>query len=101
MKKFKLRIGLYPFIVELVPRSTINGCDGRTYHNDRKILIADDLDDVATTLVARHEVVHALLGTQGRAYQTKFNVEEICEFIAYKLPEINDIMENIEKNLRS
>lgn len=94
-----IRIGLYPFELEFVNRDDIKGCDGRCFHNDRRLAIADDMDEVATILVIRHEVVHALLGTQGRAYQTKFGVEEMCEFVAYRLPEINEIMEYIENSL--
>lgn len=40
--------------------------------------------------------LNALLGTQGRAMQRKFDVEELCEFIAWKLPEINNIMSSLK-----
>lgn len=90
-----VRIGLYPFKIKLVDPKEIEGCDGRTFHNDRVIKIRNDLDGIATEIVLRHEVVHALLGTQGRVFQKKFGVEEVCEFIAYKTPEINDVMSTI------
>lgn len=96
---FQLRIGLYPFKLKFVSRDDIKGCDGRCYHTDREIVIAKDMDEVSTILTIRHEIVHALLGTQGRVYQTKFGIEEVCEFIAYKLPEINEIMEKVENEL--
>ncbi len=103
MKKdtIKVRIGLYPFTIKFVDFKGIelNGnSDGRTMLNGRTILIRNDLDDIDTELVLRHEVVHAILGTQGRCYQKKFDLEEVCEFIAYKLPEINDIVERIMTN---
>lgn len=91
-KEIDLIIGCYPFKIIFLPYEQLDGCDGRTLHNDRVIKIRDDLDEITTELVLRHEVVHALLGTQGRVYQKKFDVEELCEFIAYKLPEINGIV---------
>lgn len=87
----EISIGSYPFQIKLVPPEEIENCDGRTYHNERVIKIRNDLDEITTELVLRHEVVHALLGTQGRVYQRKFDLEEVCEFIAYKLPEIKEV----------
>lgn len=94
-KTIKIRIGLYPFKIMFVPFSELDNCDGKTMHNDRIIKIRDDLDEIATELVLRHEIVHAILGTQGRVYQRKFDLEEMCEFIAYKTPEINQIIESV------
>lgn len=99
-KEINIRIGLYPFKVVFVPYAEIDGCDGRTFHNDRIIKVRDDVDEIATALILRHEIVHAILGTQGRVYQKKFDLEDVCEFIAYKLPEINQIMETIADNKR-
>ena len=98
MKKNDLksvRIGLYPFQIKFVPASEIPNCDGSTFHNDRVIKIRNDLDDIATEIVLRHEITHAILGTQGRVFQKKFDVEDVCEFIAYRLPEINSIVDYI------
>lgn len=91
----KQRIGLYTWDVLFVDKEQIKGNDGQTRCNDFQILIRNDLSPVTTELILRHEVVHALLDTQGRVYQKKFDVEEVCEFIAWKLPEINDIVENV------
>lgn len=91
----KQRIGLYTWDVLFVDKEVIKGCEGQTRCNDLKILIRNDLPLVTTEIVIRHEVVHALLDTQGRVYQKKFDVEEVCEFIAWRLPEINQIVENI------
>lgn len=91
----KQRIGLYTWDVLFVDKEQIKGNDGQTRCNDFQILIRNDLSPITTELVLRHEVVHALLDTQGRVYQKKFDVEEVCEFIAWKLPEINDIVENV------
>ena len=94
-----MRIGLYNWTVKIVDRKEIDGNDGRTIPNSLEILIADDLKGITRELTFIHEVVHALLNTQGRTYQKKFDVEEMCEFIAWKLPEINQIVEQFEKEI--
>ena len=98
------RIGLYTWEILFVPKENIIGDDGQTKTNDFIILIRDDLPLETTRIAITHEVVHALLSTQGRVYQRKFDVEEVCEFIAWKLPEINDIVDSImaevEKRLK-
>lgn len=100
MKDIKVRIGLYPFVIKFLNKEDMGECDGRTYHNDRIIKIRNDLDEIATELTLRHEITHAILGTQGRVYQTKFNLEEVCEFIAYKVPEINQIVDIIKRKIK-
>ena len=62
---------------------------------ERAIKIVDDLDEINTEITIRHEVTHAILYTQGRAFQENFTQEDVCEFIAWKLPEINDVVERI------
>ena len=94
-----MRIGLYNWTIKIVDRKEIDGNDGRTIPNSLEILIADDLKGTTRELTFIHEVVHALLNTQGRTYQKKFDVEEMCEFIAWKLPEINQIVEQFEKEI--
>ena len=94
-----MRIGLYNWTIRIVDRKEIDGNDGRTIPNSLEILIADDLKGITRELTFIHEVVHALLNTQGRTYQKKFDVEEMCEFIAWKLPEINQIVEQFEKEI--
>lgn len=94
-----MKIGLYDWKVLIVDRKEIDNCDGRTFPNDFTIKIADDLKGTARLLTFIHEVVHALLDTQGRCYQKKFGLEEVCEFVAWKLPEINQIVEQFEKEI--
>ena len=94
-------IGMYPFKVQFVDYEELNGCDGKTFINGRTIKIRNDLDGIDTELVLRHEVVHAILDTQGRCYQKKFDLEEVCEFIAYKLPEINNVVDTILRQLNN
>ena len=94
-----MRIGLYNWTIRIVDRKEIDGNDGRTMPNSLEILIADDLKGTTRELTFIHEVVHALLNTQGRTYQKKFDLEELCEFIAWKLPEINQIVEQFEQEI--
>lgn len=94
-----MRIGLYEWKVLIVDRKEIDGCDGRTLPNSLEIKIADDLKGTVREITFIHEVVHALLNTQGRTYQKKFDLEELCEFIAWKLPEINQLVEQFEKEI--
>ena len=95
----KQKIGDYEWEILFVAKERIPDCDGQTKPNDFQILIRRDLSNEVTELVLRHEIIHAILDTQGRIYQKKFDLEEVCEFIAWKLPEINDIMNNIIKSV--
>lgn len=96
MKNTKVIIGGYEYSVQYIPHSEMPGYDGLTYSNERTIKIRNDLDDTATLLIVTHEVVHALLATQGRVFQKKFDVEEVCELIANRLFEINEIIAKIK-----
>lgn len=101
MKNFiKVRIGLYPFEIrfldrEQMERSHGERCVGYCWFKQRAIDIIDDMDKISTELTIRHEIVHAILYTQGRVQQKKFDLEEVCELIAWKLPEINDVVERV------
>ena len=68
---------------------------GYTWTQHKAIDILDTLDKKDLSLVIRHEVCHALLDTQGRRYQRKFDVEELCEFIAWNIDEIKKISDEI------
>lgn len=94
-----MRIGLYDWKVLIVDRKEIGGCDGRTIPNSLEIKIADDLKGTTREITFTHELIHALLDTQGRCYQKKFDLEELCEFIAWKLPEIQQCVEQFEREI--
>ena len=68
---------------------------GYTWTQHKAIDILDTLEEKDLPLVIRHEVCHALLDTQGRRYQQKFDVEELCEFIAWNMDEITRITDEI------
>ena len=95
MKNVKVNIGGYTFDVEFTKPSEMPGFDGKVMPNEMKILVRNDLSETATKLIVAHEVVHAILDTQGRVYQRKFELEDVCEFVAYRLDEINVIVNGI------
>ena len=69
--------------------------DGITLYNERRILIRDDLDEVTTECVLRHEITHAILCVQGRWSQNSFTQEEVCEFIGFQTPTINELVKEV------
>ena len=83
MRKYSTLINGFLWNVEFVDREKIQGNDGQTKPNDLLICIANDLNPNAMRLSFIHELTHALLDTQGRCYQKKFDLEELCEFIAW------------------
>ena len=92
----EIRINDYPWWVERVNVDDLpNKSDGITLYNERKILIRNDLDAITTECVLRHELTHAILCCQGRWSQKTFTQEEMCEFIAFQLPIINKLVEQI------
>lgn len=97
MKDYDTRIGNYTWRIKFVSKEELNGCDGRTIPNDFNILIRNDLPKLSQKLVFIHEIVHALLDTQGRCYQKSFNVEDMCEFFAFRFEELKSIVEMFEK----
>ncbi len=57
--------------------------DGITLYNDMKILVRNDLNPIMQKECLTHELTHAVLCTQGRCYQKKFDLEEVCEFVGF------------------
>ncbi len=93
----KIKINDYVWNVEFVSKDDerMRGVDGRTLYNDFLILIRDDLNKVATKEVLIHEITHATLGMQGRCYQKKFDLEEVCEFVGFNGKKIIDLAEKV------
>ncbi len=89
----KVKIGNYYWKVEFDPNVKLDGADGQTQSNELKILIRNDLSKEVTRAVLIHEIVHATLDMQGRVYQENFNVEEVCEFIAWNIDSIKEIVD--------
>ena len=95
----KVKIGKHIWSVRRLPPEDMDWQKfkmyGYTWDQHRAIDILDTLSEEDLPLVIKHEVVHALLDTQGRRYQKKFDVEEVCEFIAWNIDEINKISNEI------
>ena len=98
MKDFKVRIGNYTWTVKFVDQKEIPGNNGEAHYLTQTIYLRNDMPSLATRNVFIHEVVHALLGTQGRIFQKRYTDEDICEFIAWRFNEIQDIIETYERN---
>lgn len=96
----KVLIGSHEWTVKLLPQEQIGkDLDGYTIYNDFTIEVRDDLKPEARDLVLRHEIVHAVLGEQGRVYQKTLNLEDVCEFIAWNLETIKGIFDSARKGL--
>ena len=97
MKSFyiKQNIGGYVWNIKFVPYDTKKMVDGECFSNHLEIYIRNDLNESMTRVALTHEITHALLDTQGRVYQEKFNLEELCEFIAWNGEKINQIVNEI------
>lgn len=62
--------------------------NGTCWTNKCCIDIDCTMDEKETKLILTHEIVHALLGTQGRAFQKEYDEESICEIITWNIDEI-------------
>lgn len=97
-KDIEIIINGYPFTIKFFKKNN-EYYDGLTRYNERIIEIRDDVDLMATMLLIRHEITHAILCCQGRCYQKKFDVEEVCEFVSYQLPNINIICDYVKRKI--
>jgi len=92
----KISIQGYKWTVSFVDVSELpKATDGTTLYNERRILIRNDLDEVTTECVLRHELTHAVLCIQGRWCQKTFTQEEMCEFIGFQIPTINKLVKKV------
>ncbi len=99
-EKFLYDINGYKWKVFFEKREkTLNGNDGMCIPNNLQIVIDIDLSDQAQILTFSHEIVHAILDTQGRTYQKKFDLEEVCELIAWQNKLIYELIEQFKKDL--
>ena len=94
-----MRINGYEWTIRMVDRKEINNDDGECNPNKFTISIADDLKGLARITTFVHELVHAVLNTQGRYYQKQFDLEDVCEFIAWSYLEINKCVEQFMREI--
>jgi len=99
MKQIKVNIYGYEWAIEFVNKDSkaLQGSDGMTYLNLLTIVVRKDIHREMMKSVLRHEITHAILCVQGRWYQNKFDKEELCEFVAFQTPFINNLVEEILK----
>ena len=94
-------IGGHTWSIRRLKDKDMTGTVGKTWSFHFAIDLNEELTEKELPLVIRHEVCHALLDTQGRAFQTKFGVEELCEFVAWNHEQIGVITQEIMERLLS
>lgn len=100
MKLFcKVKINNHTWSVRRLKPESMNDYFGFTWCVHKAIDLNDQLTSEELPNVIRHEVCHALLETQGRRFQKKFDLEELCEFVAWNNEEITRITNEIIKKL--
>lgn len=100
MKIFcKVKINNSTWSVRRLKPESMNDFYGYTWIIHRAIDLNDKLTSEELPFVIRHEVCHALLDTQGRRFQKKFDLEDLCEFVAWNNEEITRITNEILKKL--
>lgn len=95
----KVNIGGHHWSVRLMKPEDMGNNWGGTWCVHRAIDLNDTLAKEEMVCVIKHEVCHAVLFSQGRRVQNKFNVEEICDFVAWNGDEIERITKEIMKKL--
>lgn len=80
-KILKQEIGFDVLGFTFVERFTIDVCIECTAQEVKHILT--------------HEITHAVLCSQGRAFQRKFTQEEVCEFVAWNHKLISNILDEV------
>lgn len=102
MKLFcKVKINNHTWSVRRLKAEDMDNNWGGTWCVHRAIDLNETLTKDELPFVIRHEICHALLFSQGRRVQNKFNAEELCDFVAWNNEEItritNEIMEKLEE----
>ena len=90
-----IKIDTYPFMVKFVDKDSLYGCDGKAEPNGRIIYIRNDLDDIDTRITLIHELCHCFQFVQGRRFQRQFELEDVCEFIAYTHDKIEKLVNEV------
>lgn len=79
----KINLNGHEWTVLLTDRKNLNGDDGQCHTRTLIIYISNDLKGDARLCSFVHELTHAILNSSGRYYQSKFQLEEVCEFVAW------------------
>jgi len=70
---------------------------GQTVYDTLTIYIRDNLCEEAKKRTLVHEIVHALLNAQGGINRRTFELEDLCEFVAWNSEYINHIADEVWK----
>lgn len=96
----KVKIGNHLWSIRFLDREQMRPGEDGTCWSCKKCI---DIDSASgrneTSIILTHELVHALLATQGRCYQKKFSHEEMCEFVTWNIDEIIKIRDKVLKEV--
>jgi len=71
------------------------GDNGTCWSLKRTIDIDDSLGYHEAKMVLTHELMHALMATQGRSFEAELNNESVCEIVAWNLDKIVRLRDSI------
>lgn len=96
----KLNILEHDWEVRFVPKDVLKkelGFDalGFTFIDKFTIDIVDTCSKQEAKRILAHEITHAILSSQGRAFQKKFTQEEVCEYVAWTFELTNKLVNNV------
>ena len=92
-KNFHVNIYGRRWDIEFVDPKEIEGYNALCYHSLFLIKIRNDFPKRTARLRYTHEIVHAILGSQGRMFQKRYSEEDVCEFISYNIEQIQGLLE--------
>ena len=102
MQIIKFKLGNHNWRVRFLPTHLMRENEnGTCWTGKRCIDIDESMDDKETKLVLTHEIVHALMATQGRVYEEGLCNESVCEFIAWNIDEIVSVRNKIMERRRN
>ncbi len=105
MKKiFTIKIFGHEWDVRLVSKEVLRkelGFDalGFTFIDRFTIDVLEECTDQEISHILAHELTHAMLCSQGRAFQKKFTQEELCEFMSWNHETLDLLISECETEL--
>ena len=99
---FSFKLNGWDWEVRLIPKELLTkelGFEARgfTFIDKFTIDIVAGLSKKETMLIFTHELSHAILSTQGRAFHQKFNQEDVCNFVAWSFPTILQLLDTFSQ----
>ena len=84
------------FVPGIHEKLTKEKYDGLCYYNELAIYISNDIlkkELIRETLM--HELTHAVLCSQGRFHQKRFDAEDMCEFVGWNADLIIELADDV------